>query len=614
MASLPIATHERDQTVTMSPQQSCSRRLASGAGVGALILGVTALVYLPVLQAGFVWDDDMVHGNPAVQSGSGLARIWSGADQPDYFPLTLTSFWLEWRLWGRSPAGFHGTNAALHGLAAVLLWLVLRRLGVPGAALAGLVFAAHPVNVASAAWIAERKNTLAMVFYLLAGLAYVRFDDRGRRGWYVAALTAFALALLSKTSVVMFPFVLLGLAWWRRGRIGRGDWVRAVPFLVLAAAFGFVTVRFQHTRAMAGEDPSVAGPLWGLAAWGRAVWFYGAKALVPVRLSMVYPRWVLDLTRPSAYGPTLALAAALAALSTRRGRWPRAVVAALGYTTVMLLPVLGFAGMYFMKFSFVADHWQYVSIAGAIGLAAAAFSGRVGRKGWAMAWVAALAALALQQTFSYRDQTTLWRRTVNENPRAWVGWNNLAAAGVDAGRLNEAMAHCRRALRLRPNYAKPYFVSGTAHAKAGRLSDAARDFSRAIQIRPDLADAYYSRGLVFRDLRQYDRAIADYTRAVRSDPRHAQAYSSRGIAYGDQGRLDLAIGDLTRAIELAPGRAAFRLNRAVAFARMGDRSRALADVEAARRLGHEVAPAFVAELERSAARSAARPPARATTR
>jgi len=515
-------------------------------------------------------------------------------------------------LWGRSPTGFHTTNAALHGLAAVLLWLVLRRLRMPGAALAGLVFAAHPVNVASAAWIAERKNTLVMVFYLLAGLAYLEFDDRGRRGWYAAALAAFALALLSKTSVVMFPFVLLGLAWWRRGRIGWGDWVRAVPFLVLAAVFGFVTVRFQHTRAMAGESASVAGPLWGLAACGRAVWFYGAKALVPVRLSMVYPRWALDVARPFPYGPTLALAAAFVGLSRCRSPWPRAVVAALGYTTVMLLPVLGFVGVYFMRFSFVADHWQYVAIPGAISLAAAAFSGPVGRKGWAMVWVAALAALASQQTFSYRDQAALWRRTVIQNPRAWVAWNNLAAARVDAGRLKEAMAHCGRALRLKPNYAKPYFISGAAHAKAGRLRDAVRDFSKAIQIRPDLADAYYSRGTAFRDLGQCGRAIADYTRAIRSDPRHAQAYSSRGIAYGDRGRLDLALADLTKAIELAPGRAAFRLNRAVAFARMGDRSRALADVAAARGLGHEVAPSFVAQLERSAARSNHVPPARAT--
>src|SRR5580704_1125669 len=173
----------------------------------ALLTIVTVAAYWPALTAGFVWDDDvMLTNNPLVKAADGLWRMWFTRQAVDYWPVTGTSLWLEWRLWGASAAGYHATNIALHVASAVLVWMVLRRLLIPGALLAALWFAVHPVNVESVAWIAQQKNLLAMLFFLLSVYCFLRTDPaippdfgrlyrRGAGPWYWLSLTAFALGM-----------------------------------------------------------------------------------------------------------------------------------------------------------------------------------------------------------------------------------------------------------------------------------------------------------------------------------------------------------------------------------------------------------------------------------
>ena len=347
-------------------------RLALGAAV--LVLAVFA-VYWPALRGPFLWDDFLVvHRNPLVTGELGSGAIWFRMD----FPLTYVAFWLEWLAWGNHPAGYHVVNVLLHATGALLLWRVLAQLELPAPWLAAMIFAVHPVCVASVAWISELKNTLSLPFFLLSLLFYLRFDSRLRTSdfgfrtstRYWLSLLAFVLALLSKTSTVMLPFVLVGCAWWQRGRITWRDWWRTSPFFALALAFGLMSIWFQTHGAITGATVQSENFLGRLAGAGMAFWFYLGKAVLPLNLSMIYPRWKIDAAAPVSYLPLLLWCAALAVCWGLRRNLGRHLLFGLGCFTLTLFPVLGFFDMYFLMLSRVSDHFEYLPLTALVALAA----------------------------------------------------------------------------------------------------------------------------------------------------------------------------------------------------------------------------------------------------
>ncbi len=282
------------QPAAVMPHSSRARVVAGAA----LIAALTIFGYYPALWGGFIWDDEtLVTKNPLIKAPDGLVRFWFTAEAPDYWPMTSTTFWLEWRLWGMNSSGYHWTNLLLHIASAFLVWAILHALAIPGGYLAALLFAVHPVNVESVAWIAQRKNTLAMFFFLLSILWYLRVDG-GRKArdlecglalFYWLSLLAFVLAMLSKGSVAILPVVLLLIVWWQTRRLALGDFIRTAPFFVVAIVLAAVNVWFQTHGT--GFEIRHAAFSERAAGAGGVIWFYLSEALAPIDLMFVHPQW-----------------------------------------------------------------------------------------------------------------------------------------------------------------------------------------------------------------------------------------------------------------------------------------------------------------------------------
>jgi hypothetical protein len=263
------------------------------------LFGLALITYLPSLGNGFIWDDDAyVQHNPTLRSASGLWQIWTEpTSTPQYYPLVYTTFWVEHHLWGDRPLGYHVDNMLLHAIGAVLLWRLLKRLKIPMPWLAAAIFAVHPINVESVAWITERKNVLSGVFYFLAFGAYLGAIESTtlNRRRYAVALVFFLLALFSKTVTATFLAAVLLVLWWRRGKITRKEIVPLLPFFIVGIALGSVTGYLERTHIGAhGVEWSSLTPLDRLLIATRAVWFYAGKLALPIKLTFIYPRWLID--------------------------------------------------------------------------------------------------------------------------------------------------------------------------------------------------------------------------------------------------------------------------------------------------------------------------------
>lgn len=559
------------------------------------------LAYLPVWRAGFIWDDDtFLLTNPLIQKSDGLQLFWFSTAAPDYFPVTSTTLWLEWRLWGLNPLGYHLVNVLLHALGAIILWRLLAALKLPGAGLAAALFAVHPVNVESVAWVTERKNTLSMVFYLLSIFSFVRFAGtcegkpagdrkelentpgygRGKSSpacFYVFSLVAFLLGLLSKSAIAPLPIVLLGIIWWRQGRVTIRDLLQTVPFFAVALAAGLVSIWFQYHRAIGASMVVVRhdGFLSRLAGAGWAVWFYLFKALVPLNLGFVYPKWHIDAGRLDAWLPDLLLLLVFAVCWRFRQCWGKAVLFGLGYFVVMLLPVLGFLNIYFMRYSLVADHWQYFAIIGPIVLVAGGMAS-LGREAprWlppciATGLVALLGFLTWQETRVYRNVESLWIRTLDRNPDAILALNNLGNLRLQENRLEEAAACFQKALAIQSDAPDVLCNLGATRLRQGRLKEAEDDFRRALKLEPGSAQAHHNLGEVLMQQGEFNDALLHFRKVAEIQPNSAAVEDNLGAALLRAGAVDEALVHLNRAVQLQPDLPDARIDLGNALARNG---------------------------------------------
>lgn len=557
----------------------------------ALIFAATLLVYLPTLTAGFIWDDAGHVTRPELRSLAGLMRIWfePGATQ-QYYPLLHSAFWFEHLLWGDSALGYHLINVLLHATSACLFATLLRRLAVPGAWFAAFLFALHPVAVESVAWITEQKNTLSLVLYLSAALAYLRFDRERRTPLYALATGLFLAALLSKSVTATLPAALLVVFWWQRGSLSwRRDALPLLPWFALAALAGAVTATFEHTLIGAQGEDFALGAAQRVLLAGRAVWFYFGKLLWPADLIFIYPRWTIDALEAWQWlFPLAALAAVGAAWwFLTHTRAPLAAALLFGGS---LFPALGFFNVYPFLFSFVADHFQYLASLAIFALAAAGLT-KFAAHFLAPARIASGAALLItlgtltwNQGGSYHDLLTLYESTLAKNPACWMAHNNLGSVLVEAGRGDEAIAHFEEALKLRPIYPEAENNLGDALTRLSRPTEAIPHLERALRLRPAYAEAHNNLGNALMAANRAPEGLAAFAASLRVNPAYGTAHRNLGLALASSGRTAEALPHFAEAVKLEPDNAEAQIDWAIALTIANRFAEAVPHFEASLRL------------------------------
>jgi protein O-mannosyl-transferase len=525
-----------------------------------IVAVVTMLAYQPAWHGRLLWDDDANIASPELRSLDGLRRIWFvPRTTQQYYPLLYSSSWLQERFWGDSPTGYHLVNLLLHIGCVVLVLKILRLLRIPGAELATILFALHPVNVETVAWITERKNTLSGVFGLAAILWYLKFDESRSRRSYALALGLFVLGLLSKTAIVTLPLAWLVIFWWKRGAIPwRRDVVPSIPFFFLSAAAGLMTWWVENGNIGYKASTLAFSPVDRCLIAGRAFWFQLGKVLWPSNLMFMYPRWEINAGVWWQYLFPLAVLGLLGILWSLR-RWSRAPLAGVLVYIFLLLPTLGFLNQYFFIYSFVSDHWQYLACLGIITPCASGIVLLAGKskrwQGWLEPGIILLLAgimflLTRQQSRMYTNVETLYRASIARNPACWMAQVNLGNILYQANRIPEAMDLFKQALRIKPAVA--HYSLGNALVLTGRTSEAIDQYKQALRINPGYAEVHNNLGNALFLTGRTSEAIDQYKQALRINPNYADAHSNLGAALGEMGRISEAIEQVKAALRIQP--------------------------------------------------------------
>lgn len=561
-------------------------------------LAVAVALYFPSLRGGLLWDDQAHLLPPSQLTIRGLRDIWlSLGAQQQYYPVLYSAFWLEGRLWGDTTLGYHLVNVVWHVSTAVVLVLILRRLGLRGGLLAGLLFLVHPVCVESVAWMSEQKNTLAGLFASSAVLVYLGFHGSRRRGAHGLATALFALALMTKSVTAPVPGVLLCILWWRQGRLRwREDVLPTLPWFAMGAAFGLLTAWNERTHVGASGDEFGLTLVQRTFLAGRVVVFYLSKLAWPSDLLFTYPRWTIDLHDWKNVVPLPALAA-VSAVCIARFRTHRGPAALLAIYVGTLFPVLGFLNVYPFVFSYVADHFQYFAAAAAFCGLAAWWTARANRwfasrnrLGTAIpaAVLITLAVLTQRQARTYASAETLYRTTLARNPDSWMAHNNLGVIlGREPAAHDEAVSHIRAAVRLRPSGPDLRFNLGNALAKRPETAaEAEQEFREALRLAPGFADAHNNLGKLLVSLRRPDEAVNEFRAAASSKPDFAEAHANLALALSvDPTRAGEALAEFGAALSLDPALIPALLGRGALEARLpGKTDEAIADYSAALRI------------------------------
>lgn len=541
---------------------SASQKIVSHDVFAAVVLCLlVAISYFPATLAGFVWDDATITGSKEVSTLSGLWDIWFSPGsihlEAHYWPVVYTTFWLEHKLWGFAPVGYHIVNLLLHTAVTVLLWRLLLRLKIPAAWVIAAVFAVHPLHVESVVWVIERKDLLSGLFYLSCVFTYIRFMETRRRGHYIWMLALFVLGMLSKSIVVTLPTFLLIWHWWKQGCIRRSDILQVLPLFLLGLLIALGDLHLARLTETIVSDYSLFDRII-IAA--RSLWFYVGKLLWPMGLAVIYPRWSINATDLQGWGYVVALCAAFLLLWAYRQRIGRGPLAGILFFAVTLSPTLGFLDYGFMRFAYVADRFQYLAGIGIMATLIGAVTHYLGRSGASRMGLLAMTAVLLvilgtltwQQAGIYRNHETFYSHIISLNPRALSAHYGLGNEYQRQGRLDEALANYRIALQLEPNSYMLHNQMSLLFKSLGRFEEAEKHSLRTLEIRPNYPTGLNNLAALRVRQKRYQEALALYQTALKIDPGFSIAHSGMGTVLLQLGQPEAALRSFGRALAIEP--------------------------------------------------------------
>lgn len=551
----------------------------------------TVLVYTPVFRAEFLsWDDRrFILDNPLLTqlNWANIKAYFTGFFMEGYYPLTLLSLALDYQIQGFNPLVFHAGNLILHLLNALLVYLFIHRLtgNQLWAGIVSLLFAVHPLQVESVAWITERKDVLYTCFLLLSLIVYLKYQTSNRWSAYWLVVGLFLLALLSKgQAVILLPLLYLVDYYRKRNWNVKTLLLEKIPFFVLASVFAWVAVRAGESGQMiSSSHGSAFSFLERLVFACYALCNYAVKIIFPFELSAYYPYPVKpgEILPFSLYLyliPVLAFLGLMVWAFRRR----RQLFFGLAFFLVALLPVLKLIPI---TDALMADRYTYVASIGGfflLGNLVAIIPPKHSfftqlAKVILMIYVMLLSAMSFQRARIWQNSEALFGDLVKKYPNEVLGWNNLGNAKKASGNLRAAVNDYTVALNLNPDYALGYLNRGVALHESGQLIEALKDYDRSLALDSINPTSWYNRGVVHNKLLNYSTALADLNRAISLDTTFAAAYSDRGNARLHLGETVPALHDYARAIQLNPLLKAPYFNRARVKQQAGDQTGALLD-------------------------------------
>lgn len=514
-----------------------------------LFLGLSFLCYGAAIPGGFIWDENTFLKNALLRRATGVLDFWLRPQlnpyESHYWPVTYTGFWLQAQLFGLKAPGFKIVSVVLHSIVCLLVLVLLRRLDVPAAKWAALVFCVHPVHVESVCWPVEQKGLLASIFGLAA---LIVFPISGRGGGRVAASGAlFALGLLSKSSIVPLPVVMALLLWWKRRRLARDDVLSLLPLLVVAIVYAVLDLWSVRGREILPEVPS----LWlRVVIAVQAVGAYMAALVWPVGYATIYPKWdALSANWQTASAVGFVVLAGLAVKRAGRG----GIVAVVSYV-ILLAPVLGLIPFYFLSFSYMADRFQYLASMPLLALLVAAVATMLGRRyRWVgVVVVGLLSVSSMYYSWFWSDTERFWRRQVDRNPALAVAKNNLALELHMRGKLEESERFFLQAIDTDPKDYRAHSNLGALYSRTGRIDAAITQYQTAIELRPDHAESHNNLGLSLQQRGEFEGARRHFDRAIQIAPNYANAHVNLGALSIYEGKREEAARHFRRALQIDP--------------------------------------------------------------